>query len=325
MRKLKKAKAACVVLVTASGLQCVHAQEYPTKPIRLIVPFAAGGNLDVVTRPLAQVLTQTLGQQVLVDNRAGASGIVGTQAVAKAAPDGYTLLMSATILVTTPTIMANVPSYDPIRDFKGISTVAIIPQILVVHPSLPAQNVKELIALAKAQPGKLNYASGGTGSSSHLATELFARQAGISIARISYKSSAPALTDLIGGTVSLMFDNISTSIGQINAGRVRVLAVTTANRSPLLPNVPTAAESLPGYVAAQFNGMFAPAKLPREIIMRLHSEIRKFVEMPDMKKLYADQGVTLVSSTSPEQFDDFVKVEYARWTKVIQEAGIKDE
>ena len=325
MRKLAGAKAACVALVMASGAPCAHAQDYPNKPIRLIVPFAAGGNLDVVTRPLAQVLTQTLGQQVLVDNRAGASGIVGTQAVAKAAPDGYTLLMSATILVTTPTIMANVPSYDPIRDFKGISTVAIIPQILVVHPSLPAQNVKELIALAKAQPGKLNYASGGTGSSSHLATELFARQAGISIARISYKSSAPALTDLIGGTVSLMFDNISTSIGQINAGRVRVLAVTTANRSPLLPNVPTAAESLPGYVAAQFNGMFAPAKMPREIIARLHSEIRKFVEMPDMKKLYGDQGVTLVSSPSPEQFDDFVKAEYARWTRVIQEAGIKDE
>lgn len=316
---------AALVIASVPLLPHVHAQEYPTKPIRLIVPFVAGGNLDVVTRPLAQKLTQSFGQQVIVDNRPGASGIIGTQAVAKSPPDGYTYLMSATILVTTPTIMATVPSYDPIRDFSGVSTIALIPQILVVHPSLPVKNVKELIALAKARPGELNYASGGTGSSSHLATELFTRQANIRLTRIPYKSSGPALVDLLGGNVSLMFDNISTSLSHINAGRLKVLAVTSTNRSPLLPNVPTTGETLPGYVAVQFNGMFAPARTPREIISRMHAEIVRFVEMPDMKTLYSRQGVALVSSSSPEQFNEFVRAEYTRWTKVIQDAGIKSD
>ena len=314
---------AAAVIASASLSLHVRAQDYPTKPIRLIVPFVAGGNLDVVTRPLAQKLTQSLGQQVIVDNRPGASGIVGTQAVVKSPPDGHTFLMSATILVTTPTIMATVPSYDPVRDVTGVSTVALIPQILVVHPALPVKGVKELIALAKAHRGQLNYASGGTGSSSHLATELFARQANIRLERILYKSSAPALIDLLGGNVPLMFDNISTSLSHISAGKLKGLAVTSTNRSSLLPNVPTVGESLPGYVAVQFNGMFAPAKAPREIITRMHAEIVKFVQMPDMKTLYTQQGVTLVSSPSPEQFNEFVKAEYTRWTKVIQDAGIK--
>jgi len=302
-----------------------QAQQYPSKPIQLVVPFAAGGNLDVVTRPLAQELSKRFGQPVYVDIKPGASGILGTQKVAKAAPDGYTLLMSATILVTTPTIMSNVTSYDPVNDFRGISMLGIVPQVLIVNPSLPVKNIPELLQLAKSQPGKLNYGSGGTGSSSHLATELFARQAGISLKRIPYKSSAPALTDLIGGQTSMMFDNLSTAIPHIKSGRLKALAVTTAARSPLLPDVPTASDSMPGYVAAQFNGIFAPAKAPKEIIARLHAEMLKFVELPAMQSLYAQQGVILMASPSPEQFDEYVKAEYVRWTKVIKEAGIKEE
>ena len=319
------AKIAATVLIVASVFlpPPASAQEYPAKPIRLIVPFVAGGNLDVVTRPYAQKLTQSLKQQFIVDNRPGASGIIGTQAVAKSPPDGYTYLMVSTIALTTPILMANVTSYDPVRDFSPISNIATIPQILVVHRSLPVKTVGELIALAKARPGQLNYATGGNGSSSHLATELFARQANIRLERIAYKSGEPAFIGLMAGNASLMFNNISTSLTHIAAGRLKALAVTSANRSPLLPDVPTVGETLPGYVAVQFNGIFAPARTPREIISRMHAETVKFVEMPDMKVLYFQQGMDLVSSSSPEQFDEFIKAEYRRWAKVIQDAGIR--
>lgn len=324
---MQRIKTATLVLAAAAfGMQAGYtaAQTYPAKPIRLIVGVQPGGNLDTVGRAVAQGLSDALGQRVLVENRPGANAAIGAQYVARSTPDGYTLLMMASTFTNAPSLMRNIP-YDPVRDFSGVSLVAFIPQVLVVHPSLPVKTVRELITLAKAQAGQLNYASSSLGSGSYMAMELFKRQAGINLVRIGYNGDAPALVDLIGGHVPVKFDNFTTSIPHVKSGRLRPLGVTSPKRSALLPDVPPIGDTLPGFEASIYNGVMAPAATPREIVSRLHGEIVKFVQIADIRNQFAQQGVELHASPTPEHFSAFIKSETARAAKMLQEAGIKPE
>jgi len=322
--RLTAAGALCAASLIALAAEA-HAQgataPFPAKPLRLIVAAAPGGNLDLIGRAVAQRLTEALGRPMVVDNRPGASSTIGADLVARSAPDGYTYLMAAPSFVVAPLMMRN-PPYDPVRDFTGVSLIATLPQMLVVHPSLPAKTVRELIALAKARPGELNCVTSGNGSGSHLAMELFDRQAGVRMTRIPYGGDAPALVQLLGGQVSVKFDNLSTSMTHVAAGRLRALGVTTPKRLALLPDVPAIAETLPGYEASIFNGMVAPAATPKEPVARVHAEIARFTQAPDIRSRFAQQGVELQSSTTPEQFGDYIRTEYARMAKLIREAGI---
>ena len=298
--------------------------QYPVKPIRLVVAVVPGGNLDLIGRAVAQKLTESLGSPMIVENRPGANSTIGSDFVARSAPDGYTLQMVAQSFLIAPMLMRN-PPYDPVRDFTGVSLIATLPQMLVVHPSLPVKNVRELIALARARPGELNCVTSGNGSGSHLAMELFNRQAGVRTTRIPYNGDAPALIQLMGGQVSLKFDNLSTSIPHVNAGRLRALGVTSLTRSALLPQVPAISETLPGYESSIFNAMVAPSATPKEIVARIHAEIAKFVQLPDVRARFAQQGVELQASPAPEHLTGYLKSEYQRYAKVIQEAGITAE
>ena len=312
-------------LGTLSG--CIidaRAQAYPTKPIRLIVSVQPGGNLDLLGRSVADKVSEGLGQRMYVENRPGANTTIGNAVVARSAPDGYTLAMLAQSTFVAAKMMRN-PPYDPVRDFAGVSLIATLPQMLVVHPSLPVKSVKELIALAKARPGELNCGSSGNGSGSHLALELFGRMADVRIMRIPYNGDGPAIIDLLGGQVPMKFDNLSTSIQNVRAGKLRALGVTTPVRTPLLPEVPAISETVPGFQASIFNGMMAPAATPPEILARVHAEIVKFVQAPEIRSRFASQGVELQASATPAQFRAFLKTEYARWAKVLDDAGIKAE
>jgi tripartite-type tricarboxylate transporter receptor subunit TctC len=315
---------ACTQIVADASAQTKSAEPgYPTKPMRLVVAVLPGGNLDLMGRAVAQRLTESLGRPMIVENRPGASSVIGTEIVARSAPDGYTFLMVAPGFLVAPVMMRN-PPYDPVRDFAGVSLIATLPQMIVVHPSLPVKSVRELIALAKARPDELNCVTSGNGSGSHLAMELFKRQAGVRMTRIAYNGDAPAMIQLLGGQVSLKFDNLSTSIPHVNAGRLRALGVTSPQRSALLPNVPAISETLPGYEASIFNGMVAPAGTSREILARIQGEIRKFAQAPDNRARFAQQGVELQDST-PEQFTGYIKTEFARLSMLIKEAGITPE
>jgi tripartite-type tricarboxylate transporter receptor subunit TctC len=305
----------------------VHAQTsappYPTKPIRIIVPVAAGGNVDIVARTFAQRFTEALGQQVLVDNRPGASSLVGTQLVAKSPPDGYTLLAMANTFTSAPGIVTSA-GYDPVKDFVGVSQTCLIPMVLVVNPNLPVRSVQELIALAKKRPGELSYASSGSGSTGHIAAEMFSRQAGIKMLHVPYKGNAQSLVDLIGGQVMVMFDQISTSTPHIRAGKVRPLGVTTRTRAPLFPDLPTVEETgLRGFEDVTFNGLMAPAGTPPAAVNRLHAEVAKIVKLAEVRKRFDDQGIELVASASPDAFSTYIKAEVAKYAKLAREAGIK--
>lgn len=315
---------ALAIALTSAPYSGAQAQSYPSKPIRFVVPIAAGGNLDIVTRTVAQKLTEMLGQQVIVENRPGVNSVVGTEFVARSAPDGYTFLMMSSTFLTTPILTRTVP-YDPLRDFTGVTLLGWLPQLMVVHPSLPANNVKELIALAKAHPGHINYASAGSGSVGDLATELFNRRAAIRTNPIPYKGNALALIDVVGGQVSLTLGAIGPALPYVKAGRLRALGVTSPARSPLLPEVPAISETLPGYEASLFNGMVAPAGAPKEIVTRIHGEIVRILQPAEIRSRFAQQGLELSTSASPEQFTAFIRTEYAKWAKVIQEAGIRAE
>lgn len=301
----------------------VLAQAYPTKPIRLVVPVAPGGNLDIVSRAMAERLSEAVGRPLLVENKAGANSIIGTEFVARSAPDGYTFLMVASTYIIVPSLSAK-PAYDPVRDLTGVSLIAWIPQILIVNPSVPARSVRDLIAYAKVNPGKLNYGTSG-GSGSHVASELFKRLAGVDIAPILYKGLAPALVDVLGGHVSMMIDTISTSTTHVREGKVRALGVTSPGRSALFPDVPSISETIPGYESRIFNAMMAPVGTPKPIVDRMHREIARVVQSADLQNRFAQQGVEMTASASPEQFSDFIKTDYERWSKVIREAGIKAE
>ncbi|MET0203319.1 MAG: tripartite tricarboxylate transporter substrate binding protein [Casimicrobiaceae bacterium] len=298
---------------------------YPTKPVRVVVPFPAGGTTDLLARAASQKLSETWVQQALVDNRPGAGGNIGAELVAKAAPDGYTLLMGT---VGTHAINASLypkMPYDHVKDFAPVILVAGVPNVLVVHPSLPVNSVQELIAYAKANPGKLNFASSGSGTSIHLSGELFKVMTGVQMTHIPYKGSAPALTDLVGGQVQLMFDNLPSSLAFIKAGKLRALAVTSAQRSPALPDVPTVAESgVPGFEASSWFGLLAPAGTPRDIVTKINADTQKWLASPDAKDKLAAQGA-VAAGGSPEDFAKHIQAETAKWARVVKESGAKVE
>jgi len=294
---------------------------YPSKPITIIVPFSAGGTTDILARVIGQGLSRDLGQPVVVDNRAGAGGNIGAQAVARAAPDGYTLVMGTVgTHAINASLYAKMP-FDPVKDFAPISRVALVPNLLVAHPAQPYKNVKELIAYAKANPGKVTVANSGVGTSIHLSAELFKHMAGVDIQNVAYRGSAPALNDLIGGHTAVMFDNMPSAIGYVRAGKLRPLAVTTANRSAALPDVPTVAESgVPGFEATSWFGLLAPAKTPAPVIARLNASIQKVLADPEVKKKLLEQGAEPLGET-PQQFAGFIASESAKWGKVVKQSG----
>jgi len=300
------------------------AQNYPAKTVRMISPFPPGGSVDVVARLIAAKLTANIGQQVIVDNRSGASGNIGMELAARAAPDGYTLVINTLPLVTNQFLMSRVP-YDPVRDFAPISHVTSSPSLVTVHPSLPAHSVKELIALAKAKPGQLNYSAAGVGTNPHIAGELFNLLAGVNIMAVQFKGGGPADTATIGGEVPITFGNISQQIGYIKAGRLRALAVTSAKRSSLLPDVPTVAEAgVPGYEFVTWHGILAPKGTPQPVITYLNEQIRKVLTAPDQAAQWKERGLDVVAST-PEQFAAHIDQEQKKWGRVIKERGIKAE
>jgi tripartite-type tricarboxylate transporter receptor subunit TctC len=311
--------------LSACGTAVLAQADYPHRAIRIVVPLAAGGNVDIVARTLAEQIAKGLGQPVLVENRPGASSLVGTQLVAKSAADGYTLLAIANTFATVPLIVAN-PGYDPLKDFTGVTLTCLVPQVLVVNPSFPAQSVKELIALARARPGEISYASSGNGSTGHMAAELFNRHTGVKMLHVPYKGNSQAIVDVIGGQVAMMYDQVSTSTPHVKAGKLRALAVTSLARSPLLPEVPTVDEAgVPGYEDITFNGLVAPAGTPRAALARINRAVAEAVRAPDLYKRFIERGVELRASASPEEFTGHVRAEFEKKGRLAREAGIKPE
>ena len=310
---------ACLLFVS-SGL---WAQAYPTKPVRIIVGFAPGGSTDVTARLVAQKLSDAWRQQVIVDNRAGAGGNIGAEAVARAAPDGYTLLLATTGVMAINHKLYRSLSFDAIKDFAPVTQIGALPLILIVHPSLPARSVKELIAIAKQKPGQLSYASSGIGSATHMTTELFCMMAGVNIVHVPYKGSGQAMADLIGGQVGVAFDQITSSLPQVQAGKLRALAVTSAKRFPSVPDLPSVAEAgIAGYESVSWNGIAAPAATPRDIVNRVQTEVARAIQAPDMKERFLKDGIEGIAST-PDEFAAHIRAERAKWEKVIEKAGIK--
>lgn len=307
-----------VAATTAFG-----AERYPSKPVRLIVPFAAGGNTDIVARAVAQKLAESLGQQVVVDNRGGAGGVIGTELAARASSDGYTLLMVSASHVINPGLR-KLP-YDTAKDFTAISIVADVPVILVVHPSLPVKTVPQLVALAKARPGQLNCASGGSGTTAHLAAELLKSAAAINFAHIPYKGVGPALVDLLGGQVQMMFSAMPSVMPHVRQGRLRALGIAAAQRSPALPDLPTIREAgIPGVDANVNFALLAPAATPKEIIARLNGEVGKILRMPEVRERMLSEGAVPVGN-SAEEATRFLAGEIARWGKVTKALGLRPD
>jgi tripartite-type tricarboxylate transporter receptor subunit TctC len=315
--------AIAVVLTLSIVSLPVHAQSYPTKPVRMIVPFAAGGILDIVARAVGERLSGSLGQPIVVDNRGGAGGTIGTEIAARATPDGYTLLTGH---IGTHAINASLYpklGYDPVRDFAPITLAATFPLGLFVHPSVPARSVAELIAFAKAKPGEVSFASAGSGGPTHMAGEMLKAMAQVDIVHVPYKGNAAALNDLLGGRVHMFFSNLVTAMPHARSGKLRAIAVSTSKRSQQVPELPTVAESgLPGYELTNWIGMFAPAATPHAIVLRLNRDIAAILGSPDMQERFRLQGLDLVSST-PEEFAAFVRAELAKWRRVVKESGAK--
>ncbi|AVS89586.1 LacI family transcriptional regulator [Paracidovorax avenae] len=315
-RGLIAAAAACALL---PGLAA--AQAFPSKPITIIVPFAAGGTTDILARIIAQGMGAELGQSVVVDNRAGAGGNIGGQVAARAPADGYTLFMGTVGTHAINAALYRKMPFDPVKDFAPLTRVANVPNLLVANPAQPFKTVQELIAYAKANPGKINFGSSGSGSSIHLSGELFKSMAKVDMQHVPYKGSAPAVTDLLGNQIAIMFDNMPSAIQHVRSGKLRAIAVTTAKRSPELPDVPTIAESgVPGYEATSWFGMFAPAGTPVPVVAQLNATIVKVLAMPDIKKKLAEQGAEAAGET-PAQFADFIQKESVKWGKVVRESG----
>ncbi len=310
---------------------CAHAQPtgkpggvYPSKPVRLIVPFAPGCSNDIMARITAQKLTESFQQQVIVDNRAGASGIVGTDIAAKAAPDGYTVLMMSLTFTVNPSLFSKLP-YNTEKDLAPITLVASAPLMLVVHPSIPAKSVNEFIAFARANPGKLNFGSGGAGATPHLAGEMLKMMAKLQMTHVPYKGGGPALADLIGGQIQVMLENVPSTLPHVKAGRLRALALTGLKRSALVPDLPTLDEAgLKGYEIVGWNGLFVPTGTQANIIAYLHGLTVKMLAQPDVKERLATLGAEGVGNT-PDEFRAFVKAEIVKWARVVKEAGLKVE
>lgn len=301
-----------------------EAQSYPDRPIRLIDPYAPGGGSGLVARLVGARLGDAWGRQVVVDNRPGAAGSIGTEIAARSAPDGYTLCMGTSGSIAISPNMNKVP-YDPVKDLIPITQTSAQVMLVVLHPSTPISSVKELIAYARAQPGKLIYASSGTGGTGHLAVELFQALAKVNMTHVPYKGNGPAVLALLGGEVQLGFNNILAALPHVNSGRLKAIAVTSPKRAPALPNLPTLAEAgVPGYEATSWNGIFAPAKTPRPIINKIHAEVVKILNTPDVREKLVAAGSDPVGST-PEEFLAYVKSELARWGKVIRDNNIRSE
>lgn len=320
---MKRIAIAVATALVTTATPAVLAQAYPSKPVRIINPLAAGGNVDIVARGVAEQLTKSLGQQVLVENRPGASALIGTRYVKGQPADGYTILAIANTFARVPAIISD-PGYDPLKDFTGVSQTCDIPMVLVVNPALPVKTIKEFIALAKKRPGELTYGTAGAGGTGHVAAEMFAQQAGIKMMHVPYKGNAPATTDLVGGQIMLMFDQVSTSAGYIKAGRLRGLAVTSKNRSPLFPEMPTVDEAgVKGFEDTTFNGLVAPAGTPREILEKLRAEVVKAVAVPALRERFDRNGIPLVASNSLDEYNAFIRRHVEDFAKLAKTAGIK--
>lgn len=316
---------ALALLIYALGALTCAAQQYPTRTIRLVVGFPPGGGTDIIARLLGQKLTEAWGQQVIVENRPGATGMIGANVVAKAPPDGYTLLMGHVNSQAIAPLLQQKPMYDPLNDFAMVAYIGYVPNVLVVHPSLPVRNIRELIALAKARPGQLTFASPGVGSTNHLAGEMFKAATHIDIVHVPYKGSGPAIIDLLAGQIVMNFDAMPSVINYIRDGRMRPLAVTTAARDPQLPQIPTVREvGVRDFDVRNWYGVVAPAGTPRPIVVRLNAEINRIAQLPDIKARLDELGTRLDPMT-PEQFAEFVRAEIAKYVKVKKEAGITME
>ena len=308
--------------VAMAAALSVSAQTFPSKPVTIVVPFSPGGATDIMSRMLAERLHKRLGQPVIVENKPGGGTMIASEHVAKAAPDGHTLLLAASSLGIAPNLYNKV-NYDPIKDFAPVSQVASVVHVLVVHPSLPAKNVGELVSWLKANPTKANYGSVGAGTSTHLEAELFNSVSGVKMEHIPYKGSAPALTDMVGGQLQVMFDAYASSGPFIKDGKVRLLAVTTAQRSKSLPDTPTVAESgLPGYEAMPWLGLVAPAKTPAPVINRLYTELHEVLKEADVQARFRGLGLDIIGS-KPDEFSTFLRNDIVKWAKVIKDSGAK--
>jgi tripartite-type tricarboxylate transporter receptor subunit TctC len=314
----------CIVLAMAFATAAA-AQNFPSKPVRVVITYPPGGSTDVVGRALAAKLTEVLGQQVVVDNRGGAGGIIGSDIVAHATPDGYTVLLGTSAGMSINPLLHKKLPYDVQRDFAPISLVVINPQALVAHPALPANNVQELIKLARAKPGQINYASPGVGSPNHMGMELLKSMTGINVVHVPYKGGGPAMTELLAGQVQLLFNSIPSVLPQVKAGRLKALAVGSARRSPAMPDVPTVAESgVPGYEYATWYGLFAPAGTPRPVIAQLNKAVAAALKNPELAQSLAAQG-SEPNPTTPDELARFVKSEHDRWSRVVTAAHMTAE
>jgi len=312
-----------LVLALCAALPAA-AQNYPAKPVRLVAPFPPGGSVDVVARIVAAKLSDHFHQQFIVDNRSGASGNIGTEMVAKSPPDGYTLLIQTLPLVTNQFLSSRVP-YDPVRDFAPVSLLASSPSVVTVHPSLPVRSVQELIALARAKPGQLNYSAAGVGTNPHIAGELFNLLAGVNIVAVQFKGGGPADIATIGGEVDMTFGNVSQAINYVSSGRLRALAVTSTTRNAALPDLPTVAEAgVPGYEFLTWHGLLAPKATPRPVVMALNDALKKLLTAPGDAKFWRERGLDVIAS-SPEEFAAHIEAEQKKWGRVIKERGIKAE
>jgi tripartite-type tricarboxylate transporter receptor subunit TctC len=306
-------------LALAAG---AFAQPYPSRPVRVVVPFPPGGTTDILGRLTAQKLGETLGQQFVVENRGGAGGNVGAEAVAKSPADGYTLLVGTIGVMSINPHLYTKLAFDPLKDFDHVAMIALVPNALIANPSVPVNSVKDLVAYAKANPGKLTYGSPGSGTSGHLSTELLKSMTGTDIVHVPYKGSGPALTDLMGGQISIMIDNLPSAIGHVRAGKLKMLGVTTEKRVALLPDVPTVGESVPGFSATAWFGYWTPAGTSRDVVAKLNTELNRIMATPDMQKRLADLGAA-PEPMSPAELAAFVKAESEKWAKVVKVSGAK--
>jgi len=310
--------------LAAGAAPSAVAQTYPHKTIRLVVPFPPGGSNDLVARIIAQKLDESWGQRVVVDNRAGGNGVIGTQLVARSAPDGYTILLVPAAHAINATLQKGKLPYDPIKDFTPVTNIASAPNVLVVHPTVPARTVRELIRLAKTRPGQLNYGSAGIGFPSHLAAEMLKSMAGINMVHVPYKGAGPAMVDLISGHIDLAFPSLPGALPHIKTGRLRALAVTSDKRSVIMPGLPTVAETLPGYSAATWFGIFLPAATPADIVTKLNAGIVRIIRLPEVKDVLSRQGAEPIGST-PGNFALYIKSEIEKWARVIKQANVRVE
>jgi tripartite-type tricarboxylate transporter receptor subunit TctC len=310
-------------LLATLGIACtVQAQTYPTKTVRMVVPYPPGGTTDILTRLISQKLTESWSQQVIVDNRSGASGNIGAEAVVRSAGDGYTLLSASTVHTVNPSLYSKL-GYDPLKDFTPITLLAQVANILVVHPSLPVTSVKEFIAFAKKRPGELNFSSAGNGSAPHLTAEMFKTMTGVNIVHVPYKGAPPAMADLLAGHVALTFATAPSAVPHVQSGRLRALGVSSAARIPALPAVPTIAEAgVPGYESIGWNGLVGPAGMPQRIVDRLNADVVRILRVPEVSKRLSDLGLEPRTTTAAE-FAAFLKAEVVKWAKVVKDAKVK--